>query len=528
VKRVFGPIGVILALAVPPSAGAASSVAAGLRALDGHQNALVALDHAGSRPARWAFLTKGGERLSPDLELWRVPSSVARRLVPELAARGLVRSVGPDLRFRPLETPLQLEPLFYSEWWYRLVGADRAEPPGPGRPVTVIDTGVDLAHPEFRGRPETFALNTITFNDDDRGSHGTAVGSLVAAPVNGVGLVGIYPRARLLVWDGYDLGFGAVIAGLAEASRNGPGVINLSLGYPAGSFGGNLLDPVIAAVNAAVRRGSVVVAAAGNGREDGSPELFPAGMPHVLTVASTDAASAVSYFSNSSSTVDLAAPGERVPIAVPQAIDLSGYRVGSGTSFSSPIVAGATAWVWTARPELDATQVFEVMRRSGRDLGAPGFDSDTGFGMLDVPAALAYPAPIRDPFEPNEDVDLVRQNKLFAEPMPAISGVLRARLAVGEDPNDVYRVRVPSKRTVVVTLNSDANADLELWRPWTRTVHEPSANLAAVSARPGRRADTARFRNRTPSTVTAFVNVKLAAGVPRTTYRLAVSVAARP
>src|SRR5215213_7764446 len=71
---------------------------------------------------------------------------------------------------------------------------------GPGKPVTVVDTGIDFAHPEFRGRPETVALNTITFNDKDRGSHGTAVGSLVAAPVNGVGLVGIYPRARLLVW----------------------------------------------------------------------------------------------------------------------------------------------------------------------------------------------------------------------------------------------------------------------------------------------------------------------------------------
>jgi Subtilase family len=527
VNRVLGPIGVVLALAAPASAGAASSVAPGLRALNGHEDALVGLDHARSQPARWALLTHGGERLSHDLELWRVRSSVARRLVPRLAGLGLIRSVGPDVHFRPLETPLDLEPLFSSEWWYPLVGADRAEPPGPGRPVTVLDTGIDLGHPEFHGRPDTVALNTITFNDDDRGSHGTAVGSLVAAPVNGVGLVGIYPRARLLVWDGYDLSFGAVIAGLDAATRNGPGVINLSLGYPFGSFGGNLLDPMIAAVNAAVRRGSLIVAAAGNGREDGSPPLFPAGMPHVLTVASTDAASAVSFFSHASATMDLAAPGERVPVAAPQSIDPSGYRVGSGTSFSSPIVAGAAAWVWTARPELDASQVFEVMRRSGRDLGPPGFDHDTGFGMLDVPAALAHPAPIRDPFEPNEDVDLVKRNKLFAEPMPAVSGSLRARLTAGEDPNDVYRVRVPAKRTIVVTLAPDADADLELWRPWTKTVDEPSADRAAISARPGRRAEVARFRNRSPSIVTAFVNVKLAARAPRATYRLTVSGAAR-
>jgi hypothetical protein len=519
--------GVVLALAAPPTGEAASSPATGLRALAGHADALVALEHRDASAARWALLAHGGERLSPDLELWRVTSPVARRLVPRLAQKGRVRGVWPDLRLRPLNVAFDLEPLFYSQWWFAHVGADRATPPGPGRTVTVLDTGVDLAHPEFRERPETHALNQITFNDEDRGSHGTAVGSLVAAPVNGVGLVGIYPQARLQVWDGYDLSFGAVIAGLAAASRNGPGVINLSLGYPLGSFGGNLLEPLIDAVNAAIRRGSLIVAAAGNGREDGSPELFPAGLPHVLTVAATDAGSVVAFFSNSSPTVDLAAPGERVPVAVPQWIDPSGYRVGSGTSFSSPIVAGAAAWVWTVRPQLDASQVFEVMRRSGRDLGLPGFDNDTGFGMLDVPAALAYPAPVPDPLEPNEDVHQIKKNKLFAEPMPALFGTLRARLTAGEDPNDVYRVRVPAKRTVVVTLRPDADADLELWRPWTRSVHEPSGNLAAVSARSGTRAETVRFRNRSPSTVTVFVNVKLPLGAVRSTYRVSVSGAAR-
>jgi len=313
---VIGTIVVVLALATPP-AQAAPSVATGLRALGGHEQALVSLEHAHARAAGWALSTSGGVRLSADVEIWRVPSAAARRLVPRLAASGMVRWVGPDLRFRPLGNVEQLEPLFATQWWYSLVGADRAQPPGPGKPITVLDTGIDLSHPEFRGRPDTVALDTITFNDEDLGSHGTAVGSLAAAPVNGVGLVGVYPRARLQIWDGYDLSFGAVIAGLAAASRLGPGVINLSLGYPAGSFGGNLLQPIEDAVNAAVRRGSLVVAAAGNGREDGSPQLVPASLPHVLTVAATDAVSDVAYFSNAGLTVDLAAPGDHVPIAAP-------------------------------------------------------------------------------------------------------------------------------------------------------------------------------------------------------------------
>ena len=247
----------------------------------------------------------------------------------------------------------------------------------------------------------------------------------------------------------------------------------------------------------------------------------------MLTVAATDAASAVSFFSHASSTVDLAAPGERVPVAVPQPSTRPATGSAPGTSFSAPIVAGAAAWVWTARPQLDASQVFEVMRRSGRDLGPPGFDADTGFGMLDVPSALAYPTPVPDPLEPNEDVDLVKKNKLFAEPMPALFRTLRARLTAGEDPNDVYRVRVPAKRTVVVTVRPDADADLELWRPGRGPSTSRRATSPPSSARAGPAVETVRFRNRAPSTVTAFVNVKLPLGAVRATYRVTVSVAAR-
>jgi len=243
-------------------------------------------------------------------------------------------------------------------------------------------------------------------------------------------------------------------------------------------------------------------------------------------VAATDAVSDVAYFSNAGLTVDLAAPGDHVPIAAPLPVDPTGYRTGSGTSFSAPIVSGAAAWVWTVRPALDALQLSEVMRRSARDLGAPGFDVDTGFGMLDVPAALTYPTPVADPLEPNEDVALVKRNKLFATPMRALRRALTARLTAGEDPNDVYRVRVPAKRSVAVTVRSDTDVDLELWRPWTTSVLERDGNLAAVSARRGRGLETARFRNRAPSDVYAFVNVRLPVGVPRATYR--VSVAVRP
>jgi len=86
--------------------------------------------------------------------------------------------------------------LLPSEWWIHDVGDDQAEPPPPGVPVTVIDTGLDFSHPEFKGRPNTTALNTqsVVSNDD---VHGTAVSSIVGAPANGQGLVGVYPQAAL-------------------------------------------------------------------------------------------------------------------------------------------------------------------------------------------------------------------------------------------------------------------------------------------------------------------------------------------
>jgi hypothetical protein len=121
--------GVVLALAAPPSGEAASSPATGLRALAGHADALVALEHGDASAARWALLAHGGERLSPDLELWRVPGPVARRLVPRLAREGRVRGVWPDLR--PGRWP---RPSSWSRSSTASGGSRTSAPTGPRRP----------------------------------------------------------------------------------------------------------------------------------------------------------------------------------------------------------------------------------------------------------------------------------------------------------------------------------------------------------------------------------------------------------
>ena len=130
----------------------------------------------------------------------------------------------------------------------------------------------------------------------------------------------------------------------------------------------------------------LVVASAGNDGASGNPLSYPASLPHVLTVAATDEQNRVA--SSRASRASSTSPRRAQNITVATALDNS-WAAEAGTSFSSPLVAGAAAWVWTVRPELDASQLFEMMRRSAVDIAAPGRDNATGFGLLNVPAALA-------------------------------------------------------------------------------------------------------------------------------------------
>jgi hypothetical protein len=407
--------------------------------------------HGGERFASSA----GGTELAPQLRIWRVPS----HSVEQLRRAGVVRVSRPE-RFLPVLSAQQqaTDPLVPLQWWRTAIGADRADSPGPGKPVTVVDSGVDLTHPEFASRPNTTALNpqTVTEQDED---HGTEVTSVIGAPNNGVGIVGVYPDATLRIWDASPFGFlneGTAIQGIYEAAREGAGVINLS-------FGGEDDDPLLDdAIRFAFRSGSLVVAAAGNDGQQGSPPNYPAFYPHVLTVGATNESNYVAGFSSISHYVDLAAPGVQMTVAEPLAQDASGYVSGAnGTSFSSPLVAGAAAWVWTVRPDLDNTQLFEVMRRSATDIGPPGVDEGSGHGLLNIPAALAFKAPRRDPQEPNEKPREIEPHGLFPDgtaPLTTpgrLAATINARLDRYEDPIDLYRIWAPGGRVVRARVAGD-------------------------------------------------------------------------
>ncbi|MEZ5102190.1 MAG: S8 family serine peptidase [Thermoleophilia bacterium] len=443
-----------------------------------------------------------------------MPARDAARVASELDRLALLRYVEPERTRGTLGWPsLAPDPLARQEWHLERVDAAEVEPPGPGVPITMIDTGVDVAHEEFAGRPETTLLDQQDVSAADPvNDHGTATASTAGAPVNGKGLVGVYPRARLRVYDLPGLTDGTLVAALDAATAAGPGVINLSLGGP--GFSRALHEATLRAFAG----GSLIVAAAGNEFLDGNPIIYPANYPHVLTVAATDKRDDHSVFSSSSTAVDLAAPGEAIPVAVPRAFEPSGYAVFDGTSFSSPIVAAAAAWVWTVRgPSLDRTQVFDLMRYSARDIAAKGFDERTGFGLLDLGTALVRPIPALDPFEPNDDVDQVRAGGVFAEAKPVLVGRriqatrVLARLDIDEDPDDVYRVVVPAGRTLDVTVRSPGDVGVIVWRLGTRSVYETGPAAArdqlAGSDRPGPGRERVRWTNRARRDVTVLLNV---------------------
>jgi subtilisin family serine protease len=417
------------------------------------------------------LLRTGASRVDGPLRLWRVPATEARSLVSRLRSAGYVSFAQPERRYETAGTEELADPLVASEWWRAAIRVVDLTPPGPGVPVSIVDSGLFFGHEEFASRPNTAALNDQE-PVEIGGEHGTMVASLIAAPANGLGLVGIYPDAVLRTYDaargdGRRLDSSEIAAGILAAARAGRGVINLSVG-------GTTRDLAIElAVNEAVKLGSLIVAAAGNEGDEGNRLGYPATLPHVLTVGATDMSDGGASFSSRSAWVDLAAPGADMPLASA----LSGpYTQGSGTSFAAPLVSGAAAWLWTVRPELDASQVFEILRKSARDVDAPGRDDLTGFGILDVPAALAYPAPSPDPAEPNDDVEYVDPDNEYYTGAPPLTTKSRRRATIGgrivkfEDPRDVHLIWLPRGRTVHVSATADQPITLSLYPLETATV----------------------------------------------------------
>lgn len=284
---------------------------------------------------------------------------------------------------------------------------------GGGVKVAILDTGIDPHHPLFRGRivasadflnpANTAAIDMADGIDNDNNNaideaygHGTHVAGIVslAAP-DCMLLVG-----RVLDADGQGDVL-AVAAGIRWAVRNGADVINLSLGTLTHS------DAIQNALEYAESRHVVVVASAGNwGAEN--PQEFPATSSHAFAIAASDASRHPASFTSFGNFVALSAPG----VAVRSAYPGGEYRLWSGTSMSTPFVAGTAALLLSLHPAWSPGQVFErILQTSSHLYGlSPAQVDKLGDGMLNAGAALAadYAPGVTPTDDPEEIVRTVR------------------------------------------------------------------------------------------------------------------------
>ncbi len=265
---------------------------------------------------------------------------------------------------------------------------------GAGIGVAVIDTGIDLHHPDLAGNivANTSCITGKKTGDDDNG-HGTHVAGTIAALDNTVGVVGVAPQAKLVavkVLNTQGSGsWSSIICGLdwvaAHASTYNIEVANMSLGGSGSSdnncgiTNGDALHQAICRTRDA---GVTIVVAAGNSAADASTSVPSAYDDAVITVsaladsdgASGGAGASTSYgtddtfasFSNFGSVVDIGAPG----VNILSTWKGGGYNTISGTSMATPHVAGAAALYLQAHPGSTWTQVRDALAGTGESLGA--------------------------------------------------------------------------------------------------------------------------------------------------------------
>jgi len=295
--------------------------------------------------------------------------------------------------------------------------------------VAIVDTGIDVEHPEFAGRV-IYTENTLdpagegASNVFDDSGHGTGVAGIIAAQGNnGIGIAGMGWDIRLMAFracGGFDLSctLADEVAAIDSAVAHGADVINLSLG----GKGTNTLETE--AIQDAYNAGVIIVAASGNGNpgeifaftgdagKDKAEMYYPAAFPQVIGVAALDndngsitdpAALARADFSNyGEDIVSVAAVGTVVMTTVPfrpknqvpyAIYTLRDYARLSGTSFACPQVTGVAALILSTTPTASPLEVRNIIESTAWPMGGPDLDGNQvddylGHGLLDAGAAV--------------------------------------------------------------------------------------------------------------------------------------------
>jgi len=301
---------------------------------------------------------------------------------------------------------------------FRRVHAPEALEMEPGSAevkVAVVDTGLALGHPEFQGGlalgydcvdmgigrlGEGYKLvgdsRGLDFSPRDECGHGSHVAGVIGARgwrvPRGVGgrcmLMPIRVLAAALSPSGRLSGMGAqtdIDLGMKVCVDLDADVINMSFGTPESSVDPDGPAPHAAVVAYAAHYGCIMIAASGNSGQ--LQRYFPAALPDVIAVGSVDSQGRRSAFSTYGAHVAICAPGERIVSA-----GRRDYRISTGTSHAAPFVSGAVALLMSRARRLgrrpSRNEVRRILIDSATPLGPGGFSPETGYGLLNVAAAL--------------------------------------------------------------------------------------------------------------------------------------------